>query len=199
MNTVISKVIEASKKIAAKGIGRDAYNKEQGFWYRRIEDIVGAVNAAISEVGLCIYPSSSEVSVREVTERKSGGHTTSVVVLVAYTVTAPEARDGESIVVRAVGEAKDTADKAVAKAMTAAYKSAMGQLFHIPFEGVDNDADESVDAEPAELERARAAAKEGLAAFTAYWKRLAKEQREALMPYIKELEETVKANKASND
>ena len=59
----------------------------------------------------------------------------SVELLVAYDLVS--GRDGSRHVVRAFGEAVDPSDKATAKALSAAYKSAMLQTFCIPVAGID--------------------------------------------------------------
>jgi hypothetical protein len=51
-------------------------------------------------------------------------------------------RDGSTHSIQAVGEAIDASDKATAKAMSAAYKTAMLQTFCVPVAGLD-DADAS--------------------------------------------------------
>jgi hypothetical protein len=61
-----------------------------------------------------------------------------VVLRVALTLTSVD--DGSSHEVEAYGEALDASDKATAKAMSSAYKSAMVQTFCIPFSGSE-DAD----------------------------------------------------------
>lgn len=195
--SIHERVIAASRAIAAKGIGREAYNKEQGFWYRRIEDVVKTVNEAINAAGLVIHPEKVEMIDREVRERKSGGKATFVTIRVEYVVSA--VGDGATLRVSALGEGADSMDKAVAKAMTAAYKSAMGHLFHIPFEGIDpENSGEEPEADDKLLEAARAAAAKGMAEFTKFWKALGREERASLGQHLEELERIVKSSGAQS-
>ena len=59
-----------------------------------------------------------------------------VALRVSFTLTSVD--DGTSHVVEAYGEALDGGDKATAKAMSAAYKSAMVQTFCIPVAGAED-------------------------------------------------------------
>jgi ERF superfamily len=84
---------------------------------------------------LCILPRALE---RTVIERRDDGqhllfHTC---LRVAFTLTSVE--DGSSHIVEAFGEALDVSDKATAKAMSAAFKSAMIQTFCIPLAGSED-------------------------------------------------------------
>jgi hypothetical protein len=77
---------------------------------------------------------------RECSERAGFGQEalSYVQVLVAYDLVS--ARDGSSHRVKASGEALDPSDKATAKALSAAYKSAMLQTFCIPVGNEEADA-----------------------------------------------------------
>lgn len=123
--------------MAREGISKDRKNQQQGYAFRGIDDVYGALAPHLAAQKLCILP---RVLNREVAERetKSGGTLINTVLTVAFDFVAVE--DGTKHTVVTVGEAMDSADKSSNKAMSAAYKYAAFQAFAIPTEG-DNDAD----------------------------------------------------------
>lgn len=135
------KVYQAINKVQSalskQGIAKEHKNQQQGYKFRGIDDIYGALSPLLAEYGLCILPKACE---RVVTEKasKSGGILFYVAVRVEFSFVCAE--DGSSHVVSMYGEAMDSGDKATNKAMSAAYKYACLQTFCIPTEG-DNDAD----------------------------------------------------------
>lgn len=133
----VYKAITAIQGDLAKiGISKDHKNKQQGFAFRGIDDIYGAMAPLLAKYELCILPYVKE---RTVTERatKAGGSLNYVTVDIEYEFVG---KDGSKHTIRVYGEAMDSADKATNKAMSAAYKYACLQTFCIPTKG-DNDAD----------------------------------------------------------
>lgn len=123
--------------LAKVGIEKARRNTQQGYSFRGIDDVYGALAPLLAKHGLCILP---RVTDRQVTERQTakGG-------LLFYTVLTVEfdfvsTLDGSRHTVTTVGEAMDSADKSSNKAMSAAYKYAAFLSFAIPTEG-DDDAD----------------------------------------------------------
>lgn len=145
-------VYEAINKVtavmASEGIPKARRNEQQGYRFRGIDDVYGALARPLADAKLCILPRVVE---RTVTERptKSGGVSTYVVLDVEFDLVS--AVDGSKHTIRTMGEAMDTADKATNKAMSAAMKYACMLAFQIPTEG-DNDAD-AHDPEPSGLAR----------------------------------------------
>lgn len=130
----ISAVVSDLSKI---GIAKDSKNQSQGYAFRGIDQVYGALSPLLAKHGLCILP---RVKDRQVIERtnKSGTALFYVTLTVEFDFVAAE--DGSKHTVITVGEAMDSGDKASNKAMSAAYKYAAFQAFCIPTEG-DNDAD----------------------------------------------------------
>lgn len=124
--------------LAKEGIGKDQTNKMQGFKYRGIDDVYNSLAPILSENKLCILP---RLMSKEVVERQSakGG------MLFYTTVTAEfdlvSAEDGSKHTVSSYGEAMDSGDKSIGKAMSYAYKAMAFMTFSIPTDG-DNDPDE---------------------------------------------------------
>ena len=130
----IAAVVGEMSKI---GISKDSKNSSQGYMFRGIDAVYGALSPLLAKHGLCVLP---RVVDRTVTEQptKSGGIAFYTILKVEFDFVAAE--DGSKHTVCTIGEAMDTGDKSSNKAMSAAYKYACFQAFCIPTEG-DNDAD----------------------------------------------------------
>ena len=124
-------------EMAKAGIGKGNENKQQGYKFRGIDNVLNALAPVLSAKGLVILPRVLSRSVVE-RETRNGGALFYTVLDVEYDFVAVE--DGSKHTVRVVGEAMDSGDKSSNKAMSAAYKYAAIQTFCIPTEG-DNDAD----------------------------------------------------------
>ncbi|CAB4159277.1 Essential recombination function protein [uncultured Caudovirales phage] len=129
---VLKSIVAVTAAMSQQGIGKNARNKEQGYNYRGIDDVLNALSAQYAAHNLVIRPSVLE---REVIEAKTAANKPlwKVTCKVSYTVLS--AVDGSSVECVVYGEAMDTADKATNKAMSAAYKYLAIQLFAIPVEG----------------------------------------------------------------
>lgn len=135
----IYKAINAIQGELAKiGISKGRKNKEQGYSFRGIDDVYGALAPLLAKYEVCVFPHVQERIVHERTTAKG--------TVLFYTTLKVEyelvsAQDGSIQTCSAYGEAMDTADKSTNKAMSAAYKYMCLQVFCIPTEG-ENDADE---------------------------------------------------------
>jgi hypothetical protein len=130
-------IAEVMGELAKVGISKDNKNTSQNYKFRGIDDVYNALAPHLARAKLLILP---RVQSRIVTERETqkGGVLFYVVLDVEFDFVS--AIDGSKHVVRVVGEAMDSGDKATNKAMSAAYKYACMEAFCIPTEG-DNDAD----------------------------------------------------------
>ena len=134
---VYEKIANITADLSKIGISKDSKNQSQGYKFRGIDQVYGALSPLLAKHGLCILP---RVSGRDVVERQNrqGGALFYVTLTVEFDFVAAE--DGSKHTVVTIGEAMDSGDKASNKAMSAAYKYAAFQAFCIPTEG-DNDAD----------------------------------------------------------
>lgn len=126
-----------SKVMADIGfISKDRKNTQQNYAFRGIDDVFAALQPCLIKHGVFFVP---EVLHSEQVERqsKSGGLLIYTTMRVAYTFYAP---DGSSVPAIVVGEAMDSGDKSSNKAMSAALKYAVLQIFCVPTEASD-DAD----------------------------------------------------------
>ena len=125
-------------------IGKNSKNLQQGFMYRGIDDVYNALNPIMAKHGLFICPEVLDMK-REERTTKNGSVIIYTVLTVKYTIFAS---DGSNVTLTVVGEAMDSGDKGVNKAMSIAMKYAMFQLFFIPTEAVDPDSETHKDIMP---------------------------------------------------
>ena len=134
---VYEKIAAVTAELSKIGISKDSKNTSQGYAFRGIDAVYGALSPMLSKHGLCILP---RVTDRHVIERQNRQGTALFYVTLTVEFDFVAAEDGSKHTVITVGEAMDSGDKASNKAMSAAYKYAAFQAFCIPTEG-DNDAD----------------------------------------------------------
>lgn len=140
----MSEKLEVYKAIAAitgelakDGIGKNRKNQMQGFQYRGIDDVYAALSPLLSANNLCILP---RITSKEVIERVNAKGTALFYTTVAAEFDMVSALDGSCHTVSSYGEAMDSGDKSIGKAMSYAYKAMAFMAFAIPTEG-DNDPD----------------------------------------------------------
>ncbi|MFD8340289.1 ERF family protein [Streptomyces solisilvae] len=112
-------------------VPKRGYNKDDGFYYKQLEDVILTLREVCIRHGVII--TSSHV----VKNRYAHGPLAAIDVHVTYEVTGP---DGSSKKLEYVGEARSDTDKATQIAMQFCWKGLMSQLFMIPSEE-DIDAD----------------------------------------------------------
>jgi hypothetical protein len=131
------------------GIGKTGLNTEQGYNFRGIDAVLQHLHPLFAKYGVFFAP---QVEERIYEERKSArgniGHACHL--KVRFDIFGPT---GDCINVTTWGEAVDYSDKATNKAMTAAFKYALFQLFAIcdPLEDGDREGDEGGTNEAGEL------------------------------------------------
>jgi hypothetical protein len=126
--------------------------KEYGainYSYMSEAEIVKKLHGAFVECGLSIRPVAFEFLVNEVFLTNSNKNSRRTVLLVKYRFSHVS---GEWFEVISLGEANDTGDKSIAKAMTIAYKYALRQTFMIET-GDDPDADQGPENDVAQPQR----------------------------------------------
>lgn len=125
----------AKQKVGA--VGKSERNSAQGFNFRGIDTVVNAVGPVFNELGIINTPEVIE-HVYDTVEIGKGrtpmGHVTMVV---KYTFYAP---DGSSVAAQVASEAMDSGDKAVTKAMSVAWRTALIQVLNLPTDEPDPDS-----------------------------------------------------------
>lgn len=130
--TLVERLVAVKNDIGA--VGKADRNSAQGFNFRGIDAVLNAVSGPLRKHGVLVYPEL--VSLEKGTATTSKGATmNTVVVTVNYVFT-----DGDQgIVVTVPGEAFDSGDKCVAKAMSVAYRTALIQALSLPTDEPDPD------------------------------------------------------------
>lgn len=119
-------------------IGKEKRNKEQGFLYRGIDDVMNVLQPLLSKYKVFVVPEVLE-QIRETRVTKSGKNMLYSILRIKYTFFAEDGSHVDAIV---VGEGMDTADKASNKALAVGMKYALFQVFCIPTEEmVDPDSE----------------------------------------------------------
>ena len=128
INAVLSEISEG-------GIAKHHRNQQENYDYRSIEDVLNALSPLLARHKLCVLPRMLEREAIQV-GADSGGQ----LVLVRGAFDLVSALDGSVHTIECFGEAYDDSDKGTAKAISAAYKSAMLQAFCVPVPQDDADA-----------------------------------------------------------
>lgn len=167
--SIYKAITEIAGELSKTGVEKSQHNSHGRYNFRGIDDVYNALAPLLARHGVCIFP---RVINRECSDRpkKDGGMMFFVTVEVEFDFVC--ALDGSKHIVKTFGEAMDTSDKATNKAMSAAYKYAMFQVFCIPTEGQDADAyTPPVDTSDAIETIGNAQSMEELqAAFSSAWK-----------------------------
>ena len=130
-------VHEALSKVMGEvqTVRKDSHNQAQRYRFRGIDDVMNAVGPALRKHGVIIIPDDVDVH-RSNGTTANGKQVAEVVVKVTYRVYGPA---GDSVHGRVAAEAMDFGDKAVAKAMSVAYRTFLLQALTIPTDEPDPD------------------------------------------------------------
>lgn len=131
-----------------RAVGKDGHNKAQDFRFRGIDGVLNAVGPALRSHGVIVVPLVEQVDISSVEVGKNRTRMAHVVLRVRYRFIA---RDGSSVDSVVPAEAFDSGDKAVSKAMSVAFRTALIQALTLPTHEPDPDA-ESYERAPAPVE-----------------------------------------------
>ncbi len=126
--------MNAVAELAKNGIAKTNTDVMDDYKYRSIDDVLDRLAPLLAEHRFCVLPRVIE---REAIERQDDTRRSLVHVSLRVAFNLTSVDDRSSHVVEAFGEALDPSDKATAKAMSAAYKSAMIQTLCIPYSGAE--------------------------------------------------------------
>ena len=110
--------------------------------FRKFDDTAAAIGKAFREYGVFVQTKTINRTVESYEKPFANGGSarwTDVYVEMRYTLTS--LMDGSELVVESYGQGKDNSDKATAKAMTMALKTALTQAFMIPTDEPDPDSE----------------------------------------------------------
>lgn len=140
---VYGAMVEVMRKVREVGKNGTGPREAGSYGYRKLDDAVDAVGAALREVGLLLVP--VEVIDHEVRQTVvpagEGSRTwTTATVTMKWRYIHPE--DGSFQDVEMAGEGRDMGDKATGKANSNAWKNALVQSLNIPVQGMPEVEDE---------------------------------------------------------
>lgn len=120
-------------------IGKEQVNKQQGFKFRGIDDVMNVLQPLLAKNKVFIVPEILE-QIREERTTTKGGNLIYSICKIKYKFYA---EDGSNIEAITIGEGMDSGDKATNKAMAIAMKYALFQVFCIPTEEMKDPDGES--------------------------------------------------------
>jgi hypothetical protein len=187
---VFSGLAAARDHLAEKGLPKDQRNEQQKFMFRGIDPLYGILQPALKAGGLVMMPNVLTVDRKEYqTVNREGTPRLQFYTVVQVEYHFVSLEDGSETAYTYAGEAADTGDKSLSKALTMAFKSFCFHVFQIPLNGTD-DADQHVadtTAPPPLPEDIKAAltdaAAESKDALKAAWRELSPETRELVTKF----------------
>lgn len=148
MGAILEALAKVQSGIHAVGVGKLRKNVEQRFNFRGIDDALAAFAPLLTEAGVVVIPSYSDITVTE-RQTKSGGTTYNVRLQGSFTFVAV-ADGSDRLVGPFYGEANDGQDKAISKATSVAYRNALFLTFCVPHEpAIGGDPDGQSEEAPA--------------------------------------------------
>lgn len=143
--TIFKALSAVQSDLSKVGIAKNQKNSHQGYKFRGIDDVLNTLAPILANHGVLIIPNVLNKDVNT-TKTAKGGLASHVILEVAFVLYDAE---GDSICHTSYGEALDTSDKAINKAMTAAYKYFLFQAFCIPIDGVEDADNEQIQQQEA--------------------------------------------------
>jgi len=135
-----------------RAVGKDGRNTQQGYNFRGIDGVLNAVGPAFRQHGVVPLPHLLAMHSEVVEVGKNRTAMRSVIVEVLYAFRGPA---GDECYARVPGEAMDSGDKAVSKAMSVAYRTALIQVLALPTDDPDPDEHSYERARPAKKAAAK--------------------------------------------
>lgn len=163
-------VLAAMEEIANRGIAKMSSATLGGSTvrFRGIEIAMNEMSVVLIHSGITVTPEYSELTIQERAKADAGKFTRFATVKGSYTF---EADDGSTVKATYYGEAMDSGDKAVIKAQSVAFRTALFQTFVVPTEAMDTEVDDGESEEEILPEDAKLAAESGTEVYQAFWKK----------------------------
>lgn len=133
-------IIQALSAVAnaVGAVNKTGRNTHQGFNFRGIDAVVNAVSPAMRDNGVVVFPRVISSAYEMVTVGAKQSHMMQARVTVEY---AFYACDGSNVSAIVAAESMDSGDKATAKAMSVAFRTALLQVLCLPTDETDPDAE----------------------------------------------------------
>lgn len=140
-----------SRAMALVGaVGKDSVNEQQRFNFRGVDAVVNACSPALRGAGVVVAPKLLSVE-RGTSPTARGGTVNTVHVVVRYRFHGPA---GDHIDATVAAESFDSGDKATAKAMSVAYRTALLQALCLPTDEPTDPDQHTFERGPAEPRQA---------------------------------------------
>lgn len=169
MSKIQTALVSAMRDICKIGIAKTNSANLGGATvrFRGVEQAMNEMSPIMVNHGITVAATYSDLIVQERAKAEVGKATRFVTLKGAFKFSA---EDDSFVVAEAYGEAMDSGDKAVIKAQSVAFRTALFQLFVVPTMSMDTELDddespEQTEAEDALLDGFRAAALNGSAAL----------------------------------
>ena len=133
--SIFLRLIRINREIGA--VNKNNRNKEQGFLYRSIEDLMNEIHPAFARNGVIIIPECGDHSREIVGKTAKGAPVIHHFIRVRFSFVSEVGESYETKWV--IGEVKETGDKGVGKAVSYALKKTLEVMFTLP---TKDDADE---------------------------------------------------------
>lgn len=131
--TLVDKIVNISRDVGH--VAKTGKNQAQGFNFRGIDAVVNAIAPAMRTAGVIVTPTLLNYYYDQIAVGANKSLVGHVRLEVRYTFT-----DGKDTISAVVGgEAMDSGDKATAKAMSVAFRTALLQVFTLPTDESDPD------------------------------------------------------------
>lgn len=168
MSKIQTALNAAMRDICKIGIGKTQRNEQQNYRFRGVEQAMNEMSPIMVNHGITVASRYSELTVSERTkgDPKDGKATRFVTIKGAFTFTA---EDDSNVVAEAYGEAMDSGDKAVIKAQSVAFRTALFQLFVVPTMSMDTELNGDDDEPDELLDGFREASMRGSLALKEHW------------------------------
>lgn len=138
--TLAQRLHVISSELARHGIAKQQYHDHSRFYFRGIDDVYNALAGLLVSARVQVVPGVESVDHQLVTT-SNGKAAMHVFVHVTYKLVNVD-DTGDFMELKMIGEGFDTADKALNKALSAAYKLTVFQLFCVPTEEQSFDAEQ---------------------------------------------------------
>lgn len=134
--TIMERMLAVMQDVGA--VRKGEKNAAQGFNFRGIDSVVNAVAPALKKNGVLVVPALQSVDYSQVEVGKNRTPMLQCRVIVQYVFAA---EDGTTLAATVAAEALDSGDKATAKAMSVAFRTALLQALCLPTDEPDPDHD----------------------------------------------------------
>lgn len=170
MSAIYAALSAAMNDISRRGIAKLSRADTGGAKYnfRGIEAAMNEMSPILVKHGITVTAAYSDLTVIERAKAEAGKATRFVTIKGRFTFAA---QDGSNVSSEVYGEAMDSGDKAVVKAQSIAFRTALFQQFVVPTMAMDPESDDQSEQDEDDLDQWQEAAMLGSAALRAHYEK----------------------------